>query len=151
MIRIRAAASPEYVQIVRELFLEYRNLPGVIMKPGEAAGLPGEYGRPPGALLVALDGRAGAGCVALRRLDDRTCEMKRLYVRPAYRGQGVGRNLVREIIARGRRLGYERMRLDTRPSMKSAIALYRSIGFREIPAYLSDPVPGAIFFDLELR
>jgi ribosomal protein S18 acetylase RimI-like enzyme len=151
MIRIRAAASPEYVQIVRELFLEYSNLPGVIMKPGEAAGLPGEYGAPPGALLVALDGRTGAGCVALRRLDDRTCEMKRLYVRPAYRGQGVGRDLVREIIARARRLGYERMRLDTRPSMKSAIALYRSIGFREIPAYLSEPMPGAIFFELELR
>jgi ribosomal protein S18 acetylase RimI-like enzyme len=151
MIRIEVAASPESIQIVRELFPEYGALPGVIMGREEVASLPGEYAQPSGALLVALKGRAGAGCVALRRLDDLTCEMKRLYVRSAYRGQGTGRDLVLRIIARGRELGYERMRLDTRPSMQTAIALYRSIGFREIPAYMNDPVAGALFFELDLR
>lgn len=151
MIRIEDAASPESLPILGELFLEFGALPDVMMSREEVAGLPGEYAGPSGALLVALDGRAGAGCVALRKLDDRTCEMKRLYVRPKYRGRSVGRGLVTDIIARAQKLGYARMRLDTRPSMQNAIALYRSLGFREIPAYMIDPVPGALFFELELR
>ncbi|HEV2299130.1 MAG TPA: GNAT family N-acetyltransferase [Candidatus Acidoferrales bacterium] len=105
---------------------------------------------PTGALLVALDGKAGAGCVALRKLEEQTCEMKRLCVRPKYHGQGMGKELALEIIVRAKDLGYSRMQLDTRPSMQSAIDLYRSLGFREIPSYMTAPVPGALFFELDL-
>lgn len=136
---------------MRKLFLEYGALPDVRIKREEIAGLAGEYAPPSGALLLALDGGAGAGCVALRRLEQQTGEMKRLYVRPKYQGRGVGRELVTEIIARARGVGYTRMRLDTRSSMQTAIALYRSMGFREIPAYMNDPVAGALFFELDLR
>lgn len=150
MIRIREATSLGDVEIVRELFLEYGALPDVSIGRHELAGLPGEYAPPAGALLIALDGKAGAGCVALRKLDRVTCEMKRLYVRPKYRGGGTGKQLVLQIIEQARKLGYRQMRLDTRPSMQRAIALYHALGFREIPSYVSDPVPGALFFELDL-
>lgn len=150
MIRIVEATSLGAVEIVRELFLEYGALPDVSIGQHEIAGLPGEYVSPTGALLVALDGKAGAGCVVLRKLEQQTCEMKRLYVRPKYHGQGMGKGLVLEIIARAKELAYSRMQLDTRPSMQSAIALYRSLGFREIPSYMTDPVRGALFFELDL-
>lgn len=151
MIQIREATSLGLIEIVRGLFLEYGALPDVNIGQHELAGLPGEYAPPTGALLVAMEGTSGAGCVALRRLDVQTCEMKRLYVRPKHRGGGVGKTLAHEIILRGRAVGYSRMRLDTRPSMQAAIALYRSLGFREIPPYMSNPVPGALFFELELK
>ncbi|HEV2488169.1 MAG TPA: GNAT family N-acetyltransferase, partial [Candidatus Acidoferrales bacterium] len=125
-------------------------LPDVNIPRHEIAGLPGEYAPPSGALLIAMDGEAAAGCVALRRLGKDTCEMKRLFVRPNYRGQEVGKRLVHEIIARAQDLGYARMLLDSRPSMQAAIRLYRSVGFREIASYMKDPVPGALFFELEL-
>jgi ribosomal protein S18 acetylase RimI-like enzyme len=150
MIRISEATSLGDVEIVRELFLEYGALPDVSITQHEIAGLPGEYAPPSGALLVALDDKSGAGCVALRKLEQQTCEMKRLYVRPKYRGQGMGKELVLEIIARARELGYSQMRLDTRPSMQSAIALYRSLGFCEIPSYMTNPVPETLFFELDL-
>jgi GNAT superfamily N-acetyltransferase len=116
----------------------------------EFAELPGAYAPPRGALLIARAPEGIAGCVALRPLEESICEMKRLYVRPTQRGSGLGRQLVQAIVARGRELGYERMRLDTGPWMKAAHAVYTEAGFREIPQYTVNPVPGARFLELEL-
>jgi ribosomal protein S18 acetylase RimI-like enzyme len=150
MIRIQEATSLGSTELVRDLFREYGALPDVNIAKHELAGLPGEYAPPTGALLVALEGTAGAGCVALRKLEEQTCEMKRLYVRPKFRAGGIGRMLVLEIMARARALGYAKMRLDTRAWMQSAQALYRSLGFREIPPYLIETVPGTLCFELDL-
>ena len=115
---------------------------------GEMVALPGEYAPPGGALLIARDGEAPAGCVALRRLDTGTGEMKRMYVRERYRGSGLGRRLATEVIEAAQRMGYTRVVLDTLPKLASAIALYRDLGFREIGPYLESPTPGAICFEL---
>jgi GNAT superfamily N-acetyltransferase len=139
---------------VRALFEEYAaSLPMSLDFQGfdrELAKLPGDYAPPRGALLIARAGDEVVGCVALRPLDSTTCEMKRLFIRPSQRGSGLGRQLVQAIVARGRALGYERMRLDTGPWMKAAHALYTEAGFREIPQYTVNPVPGARFLELEL-
>jgi ribosomal protein S18 acetylase RimI-like enzyme len=114
----------------------------------ELAGLPGAYGPPRGALLLS----PGQGCVALRPLDTRTAEMKRLYVRPAARGTGLGRALAEAAVARARELGFERLCLDTIAArMEAAVALYRSMGFEEIPPYAEDPTPSALCLELRLR
>ncbi len=105
---------------------------------------------PGGEILVAYAAREPVGVVALRRLEARTCEMKRLYVRPPHRGQGVARALVRRLLSDAARLGYERLRLDTLPTMTAALELYRSLGFREIPPYWNNPVRDAHFFEIGL-
>ena len=91
------------------------------------------------------------GCAALRKWEPDACEMKRLYVRPAFRGKGAARELVKELIAEARAIGYKRVVLDTLPSMQDAHKLYRTLGFREIPSYQQNPIPGALFFELALR
>jgi ribosomal protein S18 acetylase RimI-like enzyme len=112
----------------------------------ELAGLPGDYAPPRGRLLFA----EGAGCIALRAIEQEICEMKRLYVRPEYRGSGLGRRLALAIIEEARGIGYRSMRLDTMPKMDGAQRLYASLGFRDIAPYRYNPEPGARFLELTL-
>jgi GNAT superfamily N-acetyltransferase len=148
------AHTPARIEAVRALFLEYAGSLGVDLGfqdfDEELRRLPGEYAPPHGRLLLAEDGSTAVGCVALRRIDAATCEMKRLYVAPAARGTGLGRRLALAVIDLARGLGYARMRLDTLPSMDKAQALYQQLGFRPIPPYRVNPVPGAKFLELEL-
>jgi len=153
VVEIRAAESKGDWVTARELFEEYAATLGFDLSfqqfDREVASLPGHYAPPRGVILLALDGSAAAGCVALRPLDGETCEMKRLYVRPSHRETGLGKRLADAILAQARARGYRRMRLDTVPGMEAAIALYRALGFREIGAYRANPIPGAIFMERE--
>lgn len=150
------AQSPAQIAIVRDLFLEYANSLGFSLCfqsfDRELAELPGDYAAPRGRLLLAEWDSEPAGCVALHPLDSEICEMKRLYLRPQYRGKGLGRTLVQRVIEEARSVGYRRMRLDTvEPMMKDAVALYRRFGFQEIPPYRENPIAGAMYLELELR
>jgi putative acetyltransferase len=154
-LHVRVARDPRSVRRVAQLFREYAAGLGFSLDfqdfEEELERLPGPYAPPRGALLLAeVEGQA-AGCVGLRPLDPDSCEMKRLYVRPVCRGRGVGRRLAERVIEEGRSKGYRRMRLDTVPTMTEAIALYRGLGFSEIPPYCFNPIPGALFFELRLR
>lgn len=149
------AESPGQIAQVRELFLEYAQSLGFSLCfqnfDKELADLPGDYAPPNGRLLLAEYVGQLAGCVALHKLQHGICEMKRLYLRPQFRGKGMGRVLADRIIGEARRIGYERMRLDTvEPVMKDAVAMYRRIGFREIGPYCANPVSGALFMELML-
>ena len=147
--------TPEDVESARALFKEYSAWLGLNLCfqnfEKELAELPGEYVPPAGRLFLAIEGDQVAGCVALRTLGDDMCEMKRLYVRPEFRGRGLGRELTGAVINAARDVGYDRMRLDTLPGkMDRAIAMYRSLGFQEIDAYYHNPVAGATFMELSL-
>jgi len=149
------AQTPEQVEQARRLFREYADWLQIDLCfqnfEKELAELPGDYVPPGGRLLLAYDSAQLAGCIALRRLDQQTCEMKRLFAREAFRGKGLGRQLITAIVQEAKQIGYEYMRLDTLPpKMNSAIALYRTYGFREIAPYYQNPVPGALFMELNL-
>jgi ribosomal protein S18 acetylase RimI-like enzyme len=116
----------------------------------ELAGLPGKYAPPSGRLLLAREGNQRVGCAGLRRLETGICEMKRLYVRPRWRGRGIGQQLAGMLIDAAQKAGYTRMRLDTLDTMKSAIALYTSLGFRRIEPYYENPSDLAVFMELIL-
>jgi putative acetyltransferase len=147
--------TPQEIELARTLFREYQQSLGVDLCfqnfEQELVGLPGDYAPPSGRLLLARSGPEVAGCVALRKIEDGVCEMKRLYVRDAFRGQGLGRKLAETILAEARRIGYRKMRLDTLPSMRVAIPLYRSLGFCEIAPYTVNPIEGALFMEKELN
>jgi len=154
MANIVHATQATQVAVVRALFAEYaRAVDAACCFVGlehELATLPGEYAPPAGRLLLSLDASGSAGCVALRPLDAATAEIKRLYVRPACRGQGLGRALAEAAIAAARQTGRSRVVLDTLPSMDWAIALYRSLDFKEVAPYLAAPTPGAVCYQLRL-
>ncbi len=154
-MRMTLAETTSQVEEARALFEEYADATGVDLCfqnfAEELASLPGDYAPPGGRLIVAYDGEEAAGCVALRGVDGAACEMKRLYVRPRWRGTGLGRALAARIIDEARGIGYERMRLDTLPSMQAAIKLYRSLGFEEIDPYRFNPVEGTLYMELKLR
>lgn len=147
--------SSAHIAQARELFLEYAQSLGFSLCfqgfDKELASLPGDYAPPDGRLLLAEYDSRVAGCVALHKLEADICEMKRLYLRPEFRGKGVGRALAETIIAEARQAGYKRMRLDTvEPVMKNAVEIYRKLGFKEIAPYRPNPVPGTIYMELEL-
>ncbi|HEX7677387.1 MAG TPA: GNAT family N-acetyltransferase [Thermoanaerobaculia bacterium] len=143
-------APADDLSIVRALITEYATSLGIDLSfqnlDHELATLDGFYEQ----ILVARDDQNAAGCVALRRIDDEICEMKRLYVRPEFRGHDLGRRLADHIIEEARQRGYKRMRLDTLPTMTAAIPLYRSLGFVEIAPYRFNPVEGTRFMELNL-
>lgn len=154
MMKIIEAHSPEHIEIVRNLFREYADSLGFDLCfqnfEQELAELPGDYAPPEGRLYLALEWSRPAGCVALRKLADDTCEMKRFYVRPLFRGRGVGKKLATALIGEARQMGYKRMLLDTVPSMQRAIVLYRALGFRPVAPYRDNPIEGATFMELLL-
>jgi putative acetyltransferase len=154
MSRILQAASPRDIDSVRALFAEYArevDAPACFAGFGrELEELPGEYAPPRGRLFLALEGGKPAGCAALRRIDAASGEMKRLYVRPAFRRSRTGRELTQAVIAAARETGCLRLVLDTLPAMVQAQALYRSLGFRPTGPYLSCPTPGASCYELIL-
>lgn len=152
---IRPAVFPDDGDTVRALFREYADGLGVDLCfqgfEAELAGLPGRYAPPDGRLLLAWDVAGHAvGCVALRRIADDTCEMKRLYVSPAGRGARLGRRLAEAICDEARAAGYRRICLDTLPSMQAAQHLYRSMGFTPMASYVFNPVPGVVYLELRL-
>jgi GNAT superfamily N-acetyltransferase len=147
--------SESQIEQVRELFLEYARSLGFSLCfqnfDQELANLPGDYSPPHGRLLLAEFEGELAGCVALHKLEDEICEMKRLYLRPQFRGKGLGRALATRIIAEARDLGYSRLRLDTVESaMQDAVAMYLKLGFRKIDAYCENPMPSALYLELVL-
>jgi len=139
------------LQLVRELILEYASSLGVDLSFQDLDHELRTLGDFYELVLIAHEGDHAAGCVAMRRLDDATCEMKRLYIRPDFRGRNLGRTLAERIIDEARHRGYTRMRLDTLPTMTAAIPLYKSLGFVEIPPYRFNPIAGTKFMELRLR
>ncbi len=154
-LSIVQATLPSQIAQARDLFLEYAQSLGFSLCfqnfDKELAELPGDYAPPEGRLLLAeYDGQLAA-CVALHKLASGTSEMKRLYLRPQFRGKGLGRTLAERIIIEARQIGYQRMRLDTvEPIMKDAVAMYRKLGFKEIAPYRPNPIAGAMYMELEL-
>jgi len=157
---IEPAAGAFDVATARVLMREYAAFLGEDLSfqgfEKELAGLPGKYAPPSGALLLArvpsgTGGTEPAGCVALRKLSPGVCEMKRMFVRPEYRGLGIGRLLAERIIREALRLGYRTMRLDTLERLSGAVSLYRSLGFAQIPPYCRNPLPGVMFWEKKLR
>lgn len=154
LLSVRPAGGGGDMAVARKLFEEYAAWVSIDLSfqdfAGELKRLPGDYAPPGGALFLAWSEAMPAGCIAVRRIDDGDCEMKRLYVRDAFRGLSAGERLAREAIEWARAAGYRRMLLDTLPAMRSAHRLYERLGFAEIPAYRFNPVEGARYMALDL-
>lgn len=158
VISLRPAQFPEDLQTVRQLFLEYQAGLGIDLCfqgfEAELAELPGAYAPPVGTLLLACIDDEPAGCCAMRPLYNtdhlNACEMKRLFVRPAFRGFGLGRLLVERVMSEGQLAGYTTMLLDTLSDMETARALYQEMGFAEVAPYYHNPIPGAHYLKVDL-
>lgn len=154
MVRIEDGTGEHHLPLVRELFREYAAWLGVDLGfqnfERELATLPGKYAPPDGCILLARIGGEVAGCVAMRPLEPHVCEMKRLWVREAFRGRRIGERLSRAVMQRGAEIGYTVMRLDTLAHMIKAHELYRSLGFREIAPYYANPLPGTMYLEAAL-
>ena len=154
MIRIINAQTEDHYQKVRNLFRQYADSLDFDLEfqgfSEELATIPGKYAIPEGCILLAEDSGQFVGCVALRPLEDKICEMKRLFVRSDYRGRGIGRMLACSVIDKAREIGYEKMRLDTVATMKEARTLYYSLEFRNIKAYRYNPIDDSSYMELEL-
>lgn len=154
-IQFKRITGQEMLEEVKDLFLEYAQSLNVDLCfqnfEEELNSLPGKYGPPDGVLILALIDDKAAGCVALSKISEDICEMKRLYVRDSYRGFGIGRKLVNTIIENAIKLNYKYMRLDTLPTMKEAQSLYTSMGFYDIEPYVYNPIEGARYMELRLR
>jgi putative acetyltransferase len=154
-VTLTEAQTPADIIAVRELFIEYAAWIGFSLAyqnfDEELASLPGKYTAPSGRLILARVDSAWAGCGAIRQLETPVCEMKRLFVRPEFRGCGLGRRLAERLISDARELGYSAMRLDTvAERMGDAVRLYKALGFYEIPAYYSYARSGTLYFELRL-
>lgn len=154
-MRIIYAATEQQISRCRQLFLDYSSSLSFSLCfqnfEKELASLPGEYAPPFGVLLLAeLDSKL-VGCAGLRKIDDNTCEMKRLYIEPDYRGRGIGKLLVESLIHKARETGYIKMRLDTINTMNEAVSLYRSFGFTETEPYRYNPIEGVLFMEMDLE
>jgi ribosomal protein S18 acetylase RimI-like enzyme len=154
MLKILPTQKDEDYETAKKLLIEYADSLGFHLRfqnfEEELANLPGDYVSPAGCFLLAVYKEQPVGCVALRKLSDDICEMKRLYVREQFRGLGIGRALVEAIIDKARKIGYNYMRLDTVPSMEVASALYVSVGFKKTGAYRYNPIEGAVYMELKL-
>jgi len=154
-MKIIQAETSEQIESAREIFREYEKwLDLDLCFQGfekELSELPGKYAPPDGLLWLALDDERVAGCIALRKIEGDICEMKRLFVRPDYRGSGVGKLLVQSLINEARKIGYAKMLLDTYPSkMGKAVEIYRSNGFVETTRYYDNPHENTIYMELSL-
>jgi len=151
MLVIEEVKTPAQIQAVRELLITYAKSRGFDAALGdfdkELATLPGKYGPPEGALLLAKWQGKEIGCVAFQKIGENICEMKRMYVDPDYRGKRIGKSLIEALIEMAQSRPYEIMRLDTHPTMTTAQALYQSMGFKEIDRYNDNPTPGVRFFE----
>lgn len=154
MFSLSLATTEEDIENIKKIFEEYLISLNFDLKfqhfDNEIANLPGDYVYPLGCIVMALHLRNLIGCVALRKVKNNICEMKRLYVKPRYRKLRIGRTLTEAIILEARKLGYQKMRLDTVPSMKQAQCLYESLGFYDIAPYCYNPIPGTRFMELML-
>lgn len=151
LMKIILAQTADDIDVVRTLFREYQRFLGVDLCfqgfEEELALLPGRYAPPRGRLLLAREGLHPAGCVALRPLDDGACEMKRLFVRPDYRGQGLGRLLAVRVVSEATALGYVVMRLDTLETLNNAIQIYTAMGFQRRTPYYANPLSGVVYWE----
>jgi ribosomal protein S18 acetylase RimI-like enzyme len=151
---VEEAETRRQTSAAEALIREYAASPGIDLGfesfDREMAEFPGAYSRPDGRLLLAIEGADAVGVVALRRLSDNMCEMKRMYVKPGFRSRGIGRMLAERLIEEARQIGYSRMRLDSRSRLRQAVSLYRSLGFKEIAPYTANPHEDAVHMELEL-
>lgn len=155
MIEIIQAETAGQIEQARALFREYEAWFGLDLCfqnfDEEVEGLPGKYARPDGRLFLALAGGNPAGCIALRKLEENVCEMKRLFVREDFQGLGIGKFLIEKLIAEARSMGYTAMRLDTfPPKMGKAVSIYRKYGFYEIPPYYHNPYGETLYMEAQI-
>jgi ribosomal protein S18 acetylase RimI-like enzyme len=154
LITYKTAKSEEDFKTAKEIFLEYKNslnLDLCFQKfHEEISDLPSQYSEPAGCIILCYDNNEPIGCIALRKFEGDTCEMKRLYLRPEARGKGSGRVMANKIVEKAKQFGYKKIRLDTIETMKEAIALYKTMGFKVIAPYRFNPLEGVIYMELEI-